>query len=90
MSTKCLVVRSPLQQALQIQPSSGVLSRIADRLTASPRVDYHLRRNHLRDWAIPQADWIRIIAEVTRQQRPQHRKLTTWPTVTHTAGTIYV
>ncbi|MFE9647457.1 hypothetical protein ACFYO0_25740 [Streptomyces sp. NPDC006365] len=66
------------------------LSRIADRLTASLRVDYHLRRNRLRDWAIPEADWIRIVAEVTRQQRPQHRKLTTWPTVTTAAGTIYV
>ncbi|WP_438289567.1 hypothetical protein [Streptomyces sp. HUAS TT7] len=39
---------------------------------------------------IPDADRARIVIEVTRTQRPHHRKLATWHSATRPAATIYV
>lgn len=67
-----------------------VLSEIAESIAAAPLIDYRFRREALREWTIPEADWATIAAEVTRRQQSRPRRLTTWAKAEYLGATIYV
>ncbi|MFJ9459824.1 hypothetical protein ACIRST_32715 [Kitasatospora sp. NPDC101447] len=60
------------------------VSRIADRLTTEPLIDYRHRREALHDWALPEADWNLLVADIIRNRS------TSWTSEEHLTGTIYI
>jgi hypothetical protein len=74
-----LTVRRWTQEATNAPRFGTVLEALAGELdNAGNLVDYRHRREVLRAWSIPQADWQELAAELSRRESPRDRARIDW------------
>jgi hypothetical protein len=74
-----LMVARWTQEATTARRFSDGLEALASELdNTGGLVDYRRRREFLRSWSIPQADWRKLAAELSRRESPRDRARIDW------------
>jgi hypothetical protein len=74
-----LIVKRWTEEATNARRFSAAMEALARELDdAGNLVDYRHRRETLQGWSIPQADWRKLVAELSRRESPRDRARIEW------------
>lgn len=74
-----LIVKRWTEEATNARRFSAAMEALARELDdAGNLVDYRHRRETLQSWSIPQADWRKLVAELSRRESPRDRARIEW------------
>jgi hypothetical protein len=88
-SSAGVIITSWLRDSGKAPEYIQAITRIADRLTTEPLIDYHQRREALREWTLPDADWDAIATALGRTPSRGRTEII-GTSEGHLAATVYV